>query len=81
MQARSNQVLANYLNALTGNYVPKQWRHAESGTFKTYKLTPTGADIRTPGALITALREELGAEVDMQVVSRITTFGMGAKLC
>jgi hypothetical protein len=81
MQERSSLILAMLLNKLATNALPDEWR--PEGRRKLYfkvQLTPDSPVLCTPEDLLKALLDKDGADLHMQIVSRITGFGLGAFL-
>ena len=80
VQARCSVILSILLNRLAANSLPESWRPSGHPDLATVKMAPEGEALCTPEALVAALVEEWDATVDMQVVSRITSFGLGASM-
>jgi hypothetical protein len=77
MQAKSSTILSMLLNRLAANSLPEDWRPADRQFAHCVRLTPDGKDLTSPEDLLAALMEDLGADVEMQIVSRVTGFGYG----
>ena len=81
VQAKCGLVFAVLLNRLSSNTMPDAWRPERfRGRRVTVRVSRDGPDITSPGALIAALKDRIGASIDMGIVSRITSFGKGAAL-
>ena len=58
--------------------MPDAWKPEEWRTLAgTVQLTADSPRMSTPGELIAALKHNLGADVQMQIVTRLTSFGKG----
>jgi hypothetical protein len=78
VQVVCGHAFAVMLNRLSANMMPdawkpEQWRDMEG----TVQLTADSPRMTTPGELIAAIKNNLGATVEMQIVTRITSFGKG----
>lgn len=72
------QAFAVMLNRLSSNMMPDAWKPEEWRTLAgTVQLTADSPRMSTPGELIAALKHNLGADVQMQIVTRLTSFGKG----
>ena len=79
VQVRCGHAFAVMLNRLSSNLMPDAWKPEEWRTMEgTVQLTDGSPRMSTPGELIAALQHNLGAAVQMQIVSRLTSFGKGA---
>lgn len=78
MQVKCGLVFAVLLNRLSANTMPDKWKPAAwRGRYTSVKLTAKGPSITSPGGLMRAITDDLGAHVQMKVVNRITSFGQG----
>lgn len=73
-------IIAMLLNRLSANSLPEDWRPEGHSDKTTVRLTSTGAALTKPEHLLEAMMDELGAQVQMGIVTRITGFGYGALL-
>jgi hypothetical protein len=73
-----SKILAILLNRLATNSLQHEWRPDGRDTVTRVRITLGGAELSCPEELLAALVEELGADVEMQIVSRVTGFGYGA---
>ena len=78
MQERASKVLAILLNRLASNELPDTWRPDNRQIRTQVQMTPDGAVICSPEDLLAAMLDQDGADLYMQIVSRITGFGLGA---
>lgn len=78
VQERLSEVLAILLNRLASNGLPDKWRPEGRKDRTEVRMTADGPPIITPEDLLEAMLNHDGAELHMQVVSRITGFGLGA---
>ena len=77
MQEKISLLMAVLMNKLATNDLPSDWRPAFRRDIMTVKLTPSGAAITTPEALLTAMIKEWDADVQMFICTRTTGFGVG----
>ena len=66
------------LNKLASNSLPDEWRPEGRKLAVRVQLTPNSAPVTTPEALLRAMLKELHADAYMQILSRVTAFGLGA---
>ena len=78
VQVKCGLVFAVLLNRLSANTMPDTWKpQAWRGRSTSVKVTAKGPTMTSPGELMRAITDELGAHVQMKVVSRVTSFGQG----
>jgi hypothetical protein len=82
LQEKCSDVLAVLLNRLACNALPRSWRPASRADDLPLNvhLSRGGRAITTPDDLIAALVDEMGAKIDINIVSRTTGLGYGVVL-
>lgn len=81
VQVKCGLVFAVLLNRLSANTMPETWKpKAWRGRTTSVKVTAKGPVMTSPGELMRAITDELGAHVQMKVVNRVTSFGQGMSL-
>jgi hypothetical protein len=78
LQEKCGTILAKLLNKLAANSLPASWRPGSGKVETRVQLTPESPALSTPEDLLEALIKNEQADVYMQVVTRITGFGLGA---
>lgn len=81
VQVKCGLVFAVLLNRLSANTMPDTWKpQAWRGRTTSVKVSAKSPTITSPGGLMRAITDELGAHVQMKVVNRVTSFGQGPSL-
>jgi hypothetical protein len=77
VQEKSSRVLAMLLNKLATNALPDDWRPEGRKLDFKVQLASDSPQHCTPEDLLEALVGQDGSELHLQIVSRITAFGLG----
>lgn len=80
VQTRTSAIIGVLLNRLSANGVPTSWRGGEEATTQLVQQSAGSKPVCTPEGLLELLQQRPGTKINMSIVTRTTSFGIGALL-